>query len=306
MPENLRDPSPSRPALLALCVVSAGRVGAVLGAALQRAGHDVVAVAAVSAASRERAETLLPGVPIRPTDEVVGLASLLLLAVPDDVLPGLVEGLAATESFRPGQLVAHTSGRHGLAVLEPAVRAGVLPLALHPAMTFTGTSVDLERLAGASFGVTAPDLLRPVVEALAVEAGGEPVWVAEEARVGYHAALAHGANHLVTLVAQVVDLLRANGIESPERLVAPLLSAALDNALRFGDRGLTGPVARGDAATVADHVRVISAQAPDALASYLSLARATADRALANGRLSAAKAEALLEALAARPTGAPA
>ena len=134
--------------------------------------------------------------------------------------------------MRPGQLLVHTSGRYGTAVLEPALRAGALPLALHPVMTFTGTPVDVQRLAGCSFGVTAPEELRLAAEALVIEMGGEPEWIAEESRPLYHAALAIGANHLVTLVAQSMELLRASGVEAPDRMLGPLLGAALDNALR--------------------------------------------------------------------------
>ncbi|MCW2621324.1 MAG: hypothetical protein JWL64_926, partial [Frankiales bacterium] len=235
---------------LTVGVVSAGRVGAVLGAALRQAGHHVVAASAVSEASRARAAALLPGVPLLPADEVALRCQLLLLAVPDDALPGLVAGLADTGALRAGQLVAHTSGRHGTAVLEPVSRLGGLPLALHPVLPFTGTEVDLARLAGVSFGVTAPAALRPIGEALVVEAGGEPVWVAEELRPLWHAALAHGANHLVTLVSSAADLLRTAGAEDPGAVLAPLLQAALDGALRSGDASLTGPVARGDAGTV--------------------------------------------------------
>ena len=92
----------------------------------------------------------------RTPAEVLARADLVLLTVPDDALPGLVEGLAETGAVRPGQLLVHTSGRYGTKVLDPALRAGALPLALHPAMTFTGTPVDVQRLAGCSFGVTAP------------------------------------------------------------------------------------------------------------------------------------------------------
>ena len=90
-----------------------------------------------------------------------------------------------------------------------------MPLALHPVMTFTGTPVDLERLLDATFGVTTVDLARPLAEALVIEMGGEPLWVPEQDRVTYHAALAHGANHLVTLVAQSMQLLTEAGIEDP-------------------------------------------------------------------------------------------
>ena len=301
MPEHDSAAAPPR---LRVGVVGTGRAGSVLGAALARAGHHVVAAYAVSEVSRLRAEALLPGVPLVSVEEVLAAADLVLLTVPDDVLPGLVAGLAETGAVRPGQFLAHASGRFGYAVLDPATRAGALPLALHPAMTFTGTSIDLARLDGVPFGVTAPEPLRPVAEALVVEMGGDPVWVAEGHRVLYHAALAHGSNHLVTLEAQVLDLLRAAGVEDPARLVAPLLSAALDNVLRYGDQALTGPVTRGDAGTVAAHVRDIGAVSPETRATYVALARATADRALANGMLKPAAAEALLDVLSRTEEGA--
>lgn len=287
-----------RPARLEVGVVGAGRVGAVLGAALQQAGHQVVAVSAVSEASLARAADLLPGIPVLPVAEVVARAELLVLAVPDDALEALVAGLSATRAWQAGQLVVHTSGRHGLAVFEPALPQHVLGLALHPAMTFTGTAMDVSRLADCCFGVTAPEPLRAVAEALVVEVGAEPVWVEEADRPLYHAALAHGANHLVTLVAQSLEALRAAGVERPHRLLGPLVGAALDNSLRAGDAALTGPVARGDVGTVAEHLRQLERLSPDIRSTYVALARATAERALASGRLRPAAAEPLLDILA--------
>ena len=297
---NPENPS-SHPAMLRVGVVGAGRVGSALAAALGRAGHEIVAVSAVSDTSVRRARRNLPGVAIRPPPEVVAAADLVLLTVPDDVLPGLVTGLAETGAALAGRLVAHASGRHGLAVLDPAVRAGALPLALHPVMTFTGRPDDLDRMAGISFGVTAPDSLRLAAEALVLEMGGEPVFIAEERRGLYHAALASAANHLVTLVVQAADLLREAGVDEPARMLGPLLEAALDNALELGDAALTGPVARGDADTVASHVRALRAAAPEALPAYLALARLTADRALAAGTLSAPDAQRLLGVLGGAP-----
>ncbi|MDT0446893.1 Rossmann-like and DUF2520 domain-containing protein [Streptomyces johnsoniae] len=287
-----------RPARLRVGVVGAGRVGPALAAALSLAGHRPVAASGVSDASRRRAEALLPGVPLVAPDEVLARADLVLLTVPDDALPGLVAGLAETGAVRPGQLLVHSSGRYGAGVLAPALRAGGLPLALHPAMTFTGTPVDVQRLAGCSFGVTAPAELRLAAEALVIEMGGEPEWIEEGARPLYHAALALGANHLVTLVAQALELLRTAGVSAPDRMLGPLLGAALDNALRSGDAALTGPVARGDAGTVAAHVAELRAHAPQALAGYLAMARTTADRALDRGLLKPELAEALLGVLA--------
>ena len=268
-----------------------------LGAALRRAGHQVVAVSAVSEVSRLRAEALLPGVPILDVPGVVAAAELVVIAVPDDVLPTLVSGLAESGNVRPGQFWAHTSGRFGVQVLAPAAERGAAALAIHPVMTFTGTSVDLARLEDCPFGVTADERMRPVAEALVVEMGGEPIWVPEGSRGAYHAALAYGANYLVTLVAQSLELLDRAGIEHPARLMAPLLSAALDNALRLGDHALTGPVARGDAMSVAAHLHAIEAVSHEAALGYRAMARLTADRAVAAGLLRADDAEALLGVL---------
>jgi predicted short-subunit dehydrogenase-like oxidoreductase (DUF2520 family) len=289
------------PAPLRVGVVGAGRVGTAFATALNRAGHAVVAASAVSRASRQRVERFFPGTPIRQPAEVIERADLALLTVPDDALAGLVSGLAATGAPLAGRLIVHSSGRHGLAVLQPATRLGALPLALHPVMTFTGRPDDVDRMAGICFGVTAPEALRPVADVLVVEMGAEPVFIEEEYRGLYHAALAGAANHLVTQVVQACDLLAKAGVAQPARMLGPLLSAALDNSLRLGDAALTGPVARGDAETVATHVSVLRDAAPEALPSYLTLARLTASRAMASGMLSAPDARRLLDVLAEVP-----
>jgi predicted short-subunit dehydrogenase-like oxidoreductase (DUF2520 family) len=291
-------PPSERPARLAVGVVGAGRVGAVLAAALARAGHRVVAIAAVSEASRARAQQLVPDASVQPVDQVAAHAELLVLAVPDDALAGLVLGLANAGAVGTGTLVVHTSGAHGIDVLEPLTAAGALPFALHPVMTFTGTEVDLQRLDGACFGVTTIPSLRPAAEALVIEMGAEPVWIAEELRTTYHAGLAFGANNLITLVTEAADVLSRAGVEHPQRMLGPLLGAALDNSLRHGDRALTGPVARGDAGTVAAHLRAIRSHAPEATAAYVEMSRLTAERAIAAGLLTAENAGALLDVLA--------
>ncbi len=288
---------------LAVGVVGVGRAGSALGRALQQAGHRVLTVHAVSRASRERAELAFPDAELSEIPAVFAASDLVLLTVPDDALPGLVSGAAATGGARPGQFVVHASGAVGLGVLQPLTERGALPLALHPAMTLTGTSVDLQRLAGCPYAVTTLPALRPIAEALVLEMGGEPVWVRDEARPAYHAALSHGANHLVTLIADALDVLRGAGIEEPSRLLGPLTGAALDNVLRSGDAALTGPVSRGDAGTLAAHLAVLAGS--DVLPAYIAMARRTADRALASGRLDPAKGATLLSLLAEDRQGRP-
>jgi predicted short-subunit dehydrogenase-like oxidoreductase (DUF2520 family) len=266
-------------------VVGAGRVGAVLAAALRSAGHEIVAVAGESPASRTRIETLLPGVHVDKPSAVAKACDLLLLTVPDDMLGNVVAMLSASGAIRPGQRVVHTSGKHGLAVLKPAADLGAEVLAMHPAMTFTGTDVDLARLPGCVYGVTATLDTHQLARDLVEDLGGSIVWVPEDRRALYHAGLAHGANHLVTLVTQAMDLLRASGAEDPAATLRPLLNAALDNALSYGSAALTGPIVRGDVETVRAHLADIAQSSPATLESYVAMARATANRAVLDGRL---------------------
>jgi predicted short-subunit dehydrogenase-like oxidoreductase (DUF2520 family) len=288
---------PFHPAPLAVGVVGAGRVGTAMAVALTRAGHRAVAVSAVSQASLQRAAASLPGVPVLRTEQVVEQSDLVLLTVPDDVLPGLVAGLAATGVALEGRLMAHASGRHGLAVLEPVTARGALPLALHPVMPFTGRPEDIAKMAGISYGVTAPEPLRAVAEVLVVEMGGEPAFIDDDKRALYHAALANAANYLVTLVVESEQMLGAAGVTDPAKMLGPLLYAALENVLLLGPAALTGPVARGDADTVAAHLAAIRSAAPQALGAYLALARLTAEQALAARNLSADDAQRLLGVL---------
>ncbi|MFE6863943.1 Rossmann-like and DUF2520 domain-containing protein [Nocardia sp. NPDC057668] len=289
------------PARLTVGIVSAGRVGSALGVALERAGHVVFGVSAISDASLRRAATRLPDSQVLPAAEVAARSELLILAVPDSELAGLVAGLAAAKAVRPGAIVAHTSGANGIGILAPLTELGALPLAIHPAMTFTGHDEDVARLANACFGVTAGDEIGyAIAQSLVIEMGGEPVRVAEENRTLYHAALAHGSNHLVTLIVDAVAALRSalagpgllgqqavddqpNGLA--ERMLAPLASAALDNALRRGQAALTGPVARGDVAAVAAHLSALESVDPRIAAGYRAMSLRTAERAATNPAL---------------------
>jgi len=290
-------PNGLRPARLKVGVISAGRVGTALGAALERADHVVVACSAISAASRRLAERRLPDTPVLTVPDVADRAELLLLTVPDAELLGLVNGLAATCAVRPGTIVAHTSGANGVALLAPLTAQGCIPLAIHPAMTFTGADEDVSRLSETCFGITAADEIGyAIAQALVLEIGGEPFRVDEDARTLYHAALAHGSNHVVTLIADALTALRAAlsgpGLlgqetvgEAPgglaERIIGPLARAALENTLRRGQAALTGPVARGDAAAVAAHLAALDEVDPELAQAYCADSLRTAQRAKA-------------------------
>ncbi|GAB07787.1 DUF2520 domain-containing protein [Gordonia amarae] len=262
------------PARLSVGIISAGRVGTALGEALEKAGHVVAGVVARSPRSRERAAVRLPESPVLDVDGVVSRSELIIISVPDAELPAVIARIASCPGLRPSTLVAHTAGAHGVGILDPITARGALPLALHPAMTFVGSADDTVRLHRACFGITAADAIGDAIGAsLVMEMGGEPVRIPEAHRTLYHAALAHGANHLIALISDAVAALNAaidgeagaanatvdgDATRLAERILGPLVTASLSNVLELGPSALTGPVARGDAAAVSAHLAALT------------------------------------------------
>ena len=222
---------PARSGRLGVGIIGAGRVGPVLGAALAGAGHALTGIAAISDASRERAASMLPGVPVLTVPEIIERSELVLLAIPAAELPSLVEGLAATGAWQPGQLVVHTAAEYGTGVLAPALAAGAIPVAIHPAMSFTGTSLDLARLADSWFAVTAPAPVQPIGQALVVEMGGEPVLVDEADRPAYAEAIGTVATFSTAVIEQATGILRRIGVEQPGLVLGPLARSTVEDAL---------------------------------------------------------------------------
>jgi predicted short-subunit dehydrogenase-like oxidoreductase (DUF2520 family) len=278
-------------------VVGAGRVGTALAARLLEGGRDVSLVTR-SVASLLRASAAAPDLPVVGL-AAAGTARTVLLCVADDDLPAVVAALPALEN---DALVAHTSGRHGLAVLSgvPGLHA-----AIHPVMTFTRAGIDPAELDGIAYGVTAQGPSLAAATTLVADLGGVVELVPDELRPLYHAALSHAANHLVTLVADAADLLRQAGIDDTSRMLGPITRAALANVLAVdpasglpaGDAALTGPVVRGDVGTVAAHLAAL--RGTPAEAAYRAMARRTAQRAEQAGRLSREAALAIRDLLAA-------
>ena len=211
-------------------------------------------------------------------------------------------GLANLGHIHAGQILMHCSGRYGTDVLEAGTSLGALPIALHPSLTFTGTEVDLSRLRQATIAVTAPAPIRPVGEALVVELGAEPIDIAEADRPLYHAAITHASNHSITILAEAMELLSEAGVADPSAVLHALVDASVANTMQNGPKALTGPISRGDVGTVEAHLAALSEFSlsrsnPSVRNSYIALARSTAAKALAMGRITEAQAQQILTAL---------
>jgi predicted short-subunit dehydrogenase-like oxidoreductase (DUF2520 family) len=214
---------------LGVGIIGAGRVGPVIGAALAGAGHALTGITAGS--DDERVEAVLPGLPVLDAVEIARRSQLVVVAVPHDQLPGLVQGLADVAAWQPGQLVLHTDAAYGVDVLAPAMARGAIPLAVHPAMTFTGTSMDLRQLPHTYAAVTAHAPVLPIAQALAVEIGCEPVVVAEADRPAYAEAIATATEFSRSIVRQASALLVSAGVENPGSYLASLVHSTVDHAL---------------------------------------------------------------------------
>ncbi len=217
---------------LGVGIIGAGKVGPVLGAALANAGHAIVGISAVSDESKERAEAILPGAPILPIETVVERSELVILAIPSGEIDALVTGLATLGAWQPGQLVLHTAPEFGTGILAPALAAGIIPLAVHPAISFTGTTLDLARLTEGYCAVTAPAPVLPIAQALVIEMGAEPVVVAEGDRATYASALASATAMATTVIQRSLEELSEIGVEHPGAILGAALHAAVDTATR--------------------------------------------------------------------------
>ena len=216
---------------------------AIMGLALAGAGHFPWVITEPAAADRERVVSMLRGVTIRPAAEVVAATQLIIIGAGEgETVAQIVESLV--DSWRPGQIVLHTSAEFGIGVLEPATTKGVIPLAIHPVLTFTGTSLDLHRMKDAHFAVTAPAVALPIAQALVVEMGGEPFVVAEEDRAAYADAVATVGSFSRAIVDQATFRLQEIGVEHPGAVLRALAHSAVEEALRASSDGAIDPIGR--------------------------------------------------------------
>ncbi|MGB3414261.1 MAG: DUF2520 domain-containing protein [Microbacteriaceae bacterium] len=216
---------------LGLGVIGAGAVGPVLAAAWAGAGHQLLGLHARSPERHDSIAAMIPDVRFLSIAELVERSELVVLAVPANELAALVQSIADQGLWQPGQLVAHTAAEFGTEVLHPAIEAGVIPLAIHPAMSFSGTSLDLGRLKESWCAVTAPAPVLPIAQALVVELGAEPVVIDEEDRPIYAEAIDTAKQFSTALVNQSKALLAGIGVERPGRVLDQVFRSAVDLAL---------------------------------------------------------------------------
>lgn len=292
--------------MIDLNIVGAGRLGQSLarlaaasqgyriaGVLCRNPQHAAAAVAFIGAGQACTRAAELPPAP------------LTLVAVPDDQIAPVAQELAAHGILPAGALVFHASGAGELDLLAPLAACGLRIGCLHPAYSFAEPARAVTGFAGTLCALDGDDAAYAELAQLTEAIGGSPFRLAPGGKAAYHAALSVGSNFLVTLADFAFRQASAAGVPPALQtaLLGPLMRQTLDNTLALGlAAALTGPIVRGDAATVARHLSILSS-AQDS-AAYRALAALTLE--LAQGRLSGEQAGALLDVLDAHEKAAPA
>ena len=250
--------------------------------------------------TRDRAARFLPDVPVVEPSEVARRADdLVIVAVPDDLIATIVDGVAADGAFSAGRWVAHLSGATPLAALDAAREAGARRLGLHPLQTFPDPAAGIERIPGSAMAVAADDdegLF--VAERIAEDLMTVPFRLADAHRALYHAAAVFASNYVIAATAVAEELLAAAGVPDPIGAMRPLQRATVENVASMGAAAaLTGPAARGDAGTIERNLDALAEDLPWAVPSYVEMARVAVDLAVREGRLTAERRAAVEDVL---------
>ena len=262
-----------------LSIVGAGHVGRALGRLWQAAGvFDVAGVLARSPASAQRGVDFIGAGLAVATPAALPGADVYMLAVTDDQIVPACAALAASRPLE-GAIVFHCSGALASGALEAARLAGAQVASVHPIRSFADPEAVVAAFAGTFCGIegshAALALLAPALEAI----GARPVAIDPAAKTVYHAAAVFASNYLVTVLDAALRAYQAAGIpeDVARELARPLAQESLSNLFRMGAAGaLSGPIARGDYATVQRQQAAVSAWDADTGKLYGALVPATA------------------------------
>lgn len=258
-----------------LAIVGAGRVGRSLARALRRRGYRIGAVVTTRPRTARAAVRFIgAGVALARIGLVVGQADILLIATPDRAVADVARALAHLPARWSGKVVLHTSGALSSRELLPLRRCGAAVGCLHPLYPFPRPVADLPR--GVVFGVEGDGRASSRAAHMAGQLGGKIVRVRTKGKAHYHVAAVMAAGHVITLLELARQVLARAGVrgKNAQRVLLPLTEAALRGYRARGARAWTGPIARGDSATVRRHLVALKDLPLEVRQVYVILARA--------------------------------
>ncbi len=232
---------------LSIGVIGSTVTGIAIAQALQEAGHLVIGLSSYEPRSEDDLEVKFPTAKKLSNSENLATADLVLLAINPNEIVSLVSEIAESGYWRPGQLVVHLAAEYDFEILEQATSKGAIGIAIHPAMHFTGSSLDLRRMKESYFAVNAPAVALPIAQALVIEMGAEPIVIEKAQRADYAEAIEVAGNFSALIVNQAIGLLEQAGVENPSLLLAPVIQSAVDQALSKSHRSPDPEDLLGDA-----------------------------------------------------------
>jgi predicted short-subunit dehydrogenase-like oxidoreductase (DUF2520 family) len=286
-----------------IAVIGAGRVGSAVGFLLKREGYTVIAVAARSLALAETAAAFIgAGEPTADVVKAASKADIVFIATQDGAIKNVCNKIASEGGLKAGSLVVHMSGAHSLDLLDAARTAGAYRAVLHPLQSLASREQGIKTLPGSYFRIEADPEAQGIARELITALGGielvMPKWTSDKDSAAlYHAGAVAVSNYFVTLVDYGLKFYQALGAEKNEALkaVLPLIQGTLRNIEVLGiPDALTGPIMRGDAQTVRDHLLAMQKRTPELVSLYRELARRTVSVARDRGSINQETADELL------------
>jgi predicted short-subunit dehydrogenase-like oxidoreductase (DUF2520 family) len=281
-------------------IIGSGRAGVGLALALARAEQGKRYDVRLHGRSKKAVPKPL-SLTVGPQNEPpawVAQAGIVILAVPDDAIRPVAEALARAGAVRADQVVLHLSGAQGQEALGSLVGSRAALGSLHPLQTISDPEHAPARLKGAWAAVEGMPRALQAAEALARDIGMRPFHIPSKAKPIYHASAVFASNYFVVVEAVAQRLLRHAGLSDQEawQALRPLVEGTLENMIREQPpAALTGPVARGDQATIRRHLESLTS---DDAALYRALGRAALELAQKRGMMDEATAAQVAMALA--------
>jgi predicted short-subunit dehydrogenase-like oxidoreductase (DUF2520 family) len=285
---------------LRIAIIGAGNVGTALAVLLQNAGHQIIGIASRTEASASNAAARVNAPYSTDPLAFTMKAGMVFLTTPDRVIENVCSQIASQNGFRPGTIVAHTSGAHSSEILQAACNLDAYTLSFHPLQTFANPDAGIQNLPGSFITIEGHPKALPQARQLVADLSCKPLEIPTEGKPLYHAAACIACNYFTTLIDAALQVMEKAGVKREDGLPAlyPLIEGTLKNIARVGTtQSLTGPIARGDANTVTSHLTAMEEQMPEIIPLYKLLGCATVDVATAKGTLGKQERQLLLKNL---------
>lgn len=271
-----------------IAIIGAGKVGSALGILLQQRGYGVAGVASRSMASAEKLAARL-NCPVMGKSEAANRSELVFITTPDRSIGEVASEIALGGGFRPGQIVAHTSGAHSADELRGVRETGALAVSFHPLQSFAEVQAAMDNLPGSYFALEGDEEAMPLARQIVKDLNGKFFTILAADKPLYHAAACIASNYLVTLLHWATSLYGKFGLGSRDAMEAlnPLVQGTMANINKVGPiDALTGPVARGDGPTIEGHIKAFSEVDSELTELYCKLGQFTVKLAQQKGTIS--------------------